>query len=232
MAKYFGTKGNDYITGAAETDYFYDFGVGRDVLTGGFKSDVFYLTVDDITDTVDGRDGNDTIDYSGADRALRIDLGSRYGDGDVPLPRHHFRTTPPALSRRCRTSRTRPVRSMATPSTGTAAATRSTAMPATITSMASTVDDTLLGGAGADHLYGGDQDDTLIGGAGNDFISGGNGIDTVSYADGDRGSGILANLTDGPLSLDTVPGHPAHTVSDLAERDDRQRPIRWSASRT
>ena len=212
MAKYFGTRGNDYITGAAETDYFYDFGVGRDVLTGGFKSDVFYLTVDDITDTVDGRDGNDTIDYSGADRALLIDLGS----GTVTATFHYHDIFS--------YDATRVVTQVQNVENATGSIYGDTIYG---NGGSNTLDgnagddylygfdgrDTLLGGAGADHLYGGDQDDTLIGGAGNDSISGGNGIDTVSYADGDRGSGILANLTDGPLSLDTVPGHPAHTVA-------------------
>ncbi|WP_179958319.1 calcium-binding protein [Chitinimonas arctica] len=55
--------------------------------------------------------------------------------------------------------------------------------------------DYLIGGAGADILRGGDQNDTLIGGLGNDQLEGGNGVDTyVIEADG--GSDTITD-TDG-----------------------------------
>jgi Ca2+-binding RTX toxin-like protein len=76
---YKGTNGNDTQTGDNGSDnVFQDYGVGRDVLTGGNKSDVFQLTVDKQLDTIDGKGGNDTVDYSGADRGLWIDLA--HGD--------------------------------------------------------------------------------------------------------------------------------------------------------
>jgi Ca2+-binding RTX toxin-like protein len=188
MARYQGTKGNDQIVGAAEDNYFYDFGIWRDVLTGAGKSDVFYLTVDAITDIVDGRDGNDTIDYSGADRAVRIDLRI----GSVTATFHDQQ----------------PVAQVQNIENATGSIYDDTIYG---TDGNNTLDgnagddylygrdgnDTLLGGAGADHLYGGDQDDTLIGGTGNDYINGGAGLgDTVSYADVDRGVGVDVDFRD------------------------------------
>ena len=196
MAKYSGTRGNDQVIGAAESNYFYDFGIGRDVLTGNGKSDVFYLTVDDITDIVDGRDGNDTIDYSGSKYAVRIDLIS----GSVTATFHY--QYPLSVDATVTVTQVQSIEN----------ATGSTYGDTVIgTDGSNTLDgnagddwlygrdgnDTLLGGDGADHLYGGDQDDTLIGGIGNDYINGGAGLgDTVSYADVDRGVGVDVDFRD------------------------------------
>jgi Ca2+-binding RTX toxin-like protein len=194
MARYRGTTANDQIVGAAENNYFYDFGTGRNILTGAGKSDVFYLTVDAITDFVDGRDGNDTIDYSGADRAVRIDLIS----GSVTATFHdqqHF--LPYTLT----------VTQVQNIENATGSIYGDTIYG---TDGNNTLDgnagddylygrdgsDTLLGGDGADHLYGGDQDDTLIGGIGNDYINGGAGLgDTVSYVDRSTDH-VVVNLSD------------------------------------
>jgi Ca2+-binding RTX toxin-like protein len=195
VAKYFGTKDNDSVVGAAEADYFYDFGLGHDVLTGGGKNDTFYLVVDEITDTVDGRDGNDTIDYSGSKYAVRIDLLN----GSVTATFHH--QYPISYDATVTVTQVQNIENAAGSIYGD-----------TIygTNGSNTLDgntgddwlygrdgnDTLLGGAGVDHLYGGNQDDTLIGGTGNDYISGGAGLgDTVSYADADRGTGVALNLS-------------------------------------
>jgi Ca2+-binding RTX toxin-like protein len=193
MARYRGTTGNDQIAGAAENNYFYDFGTGRDILTGAGKSDVFYLTVDAITDFVDGRDGNDTIDYSGADRAVRIDLIS----GSVTATFHDQQHLLPY---------TLTVTQVQNIENATGSIYNDTIYG---TDGNNTLDgnagddylygrdgkDTLLGGAGADHLYGGDQDDTLIGGTGDDYIHGGTGYDTVSYVDR-SGEFVIVNLSD------------------------------------
>jgi len=48
--------------------------------------------------------------------------------------------------------------------------------------------DTLIGGAGNDILYGQGGDDTLIGGAGDDILYGGAGDDTFRWEDGDAGT--------------------------------------------
>lgn len=72
---YTGTSGNDTKTGDdGKPNVFESYGVGEDNLTGGSKDDVFKLTVDLNMDTINGKDGKDTVNYSGADRGLRIDL--------------------------------------------------------------------------------------------------------------------------------------------------------------
>ena len=70
-----GTAGNDTVTGRLNDDnLFTNFGQGFDNLTGGNRPDTFVLTVDDHRDRINGGDGIDTVDYSGADRGLTIDL--------------------------------------------------------------------------------------------------------------------------------------------------------------
>jgi Ca2+-binding RTX toxin-like protein len=77
MAHYLGTRYDDNIMGVlSEPNIFDRFGIGHDKLVGGLKSDNFQLFADEMTDFVDGGYGIDTIDYSGADRALHIDLGA------------------------------------------------------------------------------------------------------------------------------------------------------------
>jgi hypothetical protein len=199
MARYYGTKGNDVVVGAAEQDFFYDFGIGQDVLIGGLKSDTFYLRVDDIADRVDGRDGSDTIDYSGADRAVRIDLTA----GSVTATFHSNDIFPHDV--------TRVVTQVQNVENATGSIYGDTIYgngdKNTLDGNAGEDwlygrdgDDTLIGGADADHLYGGNDQDTLLGGLGDDTINGGGGTDTVSYADIDRGAGVLINLNDGPLT--------------------------------
>jgi Ca2+-binding RTX toxin-like protein len=76
MARTFrGTAGNDTVTGALnDQDLFTGFGQGFDNLTGGNRNDTFNLTVDEFRDRIDGGQGVDTVNYSGADRGLLIDL--------------------------------------------------------------------------------------------------------------------------------------------------------------
>jgi Ca2+-binding RTX toxin-like protein len=208
MARYYGTRGNDTVVGAAEQDFFYDFGVGQDVLVGGGKSDFFYLSVDDVTDRVDGRDGLDTIDYSAADRAVRIDLAA----GTVTATLHYqgigFSYDATRLVTQVQNVENATGSIYGDTIYGTDDKNTLDGNAGDDWLYGRGGDDTLIGGANADHLYGGDNDDTLIGGRGDDYINGGNGTsDTVSYADVDVGYGIFANLTEGEFWAG------AHTVT-------------------
>ena len=80
MARFVGTSRNDYARGIpTELNTFENFGIGSDTLTGGLKTDLFYLLADEQVDFINGNDGIDRLDYSNADRALRIDLSSGSG---------------------------------------------------------------------------------------------------------------------------------------------------------
>jgi Ca2+-binding RTX toxin-like protein len=191
MAKFVGTSANDTKRGIpTEVNTFENFGIGSDTLTGGLKTDLFYLLADEQVDFINGSDGIDRLDYTNADRALRIDLGS-HGSG-VTAVFHGLTYT---------------VAQVQNVEDATGSRYDDTIIG---TNGSNTLDggggndylyglggiDVLLGGAGTDRLYGGDQDDTLVGGIGNDYLNGGNGIDTVSYADADRGGGLAINLGD------------------------------------
>src|SRR4029434_4238374 len=81
MARFVGTSGNDTKKGIlTEVNSFENFGIGSDTLTGGLKTDLFYLLADVQVDFINGSDGIDRLDYTNADRALRIDLGA-HGSG-------------------------------------------------------------------------------------------------------------------------------------------------------
>ena len=191
MARFVGTSGNDTKRGIpTELNTFENFGIGSDTLTGGLKTDLFYLLADEQIDVINGSDGIDRLDYTNADRALRIDLGA-HGSG-VTAVFHGLTYT---------------VAQVQNVEDATGSRYDDTIIG---TNGSNTLDggggndylyglggiDVLLGGAGTDRLYGGDQDDTLFGGIGNDYLNGGNGVDTVSYADADRGDGLDINLGD------------------------------------
>ena len=216
MAKYFGTRGNDTIVGAAEQDFFYDFGVGHDVLTGGLKSDVFYLSVDDIADTVDGRDGNDTIDYSSADRVLRIDLTNGYVTATFHYQGIGFSYDATRVVTQVQNVENATGSIYGDTIIGNGGSNTLDGNAGDDTLFGRDGNDTLLGGGGADHLFGEDQDDTLIGGRGNDYINGGYGTDTVSYADVNRGFGIDVNLNY-PFG-----GIPVHTVNVYLSSSEKE----------
>jgi Ca2+-binding RTX toxin-like protein len=205
MAHYVGSRGDDAVTGVqSESNTFDGFGIGHDRLVGGLKNDVFHLVADDLTDLVYGGYGSDTIDYSDADRALHIDLGSGLVTATFQSGIQLGQTVAVAQVHDIENA------------TGSIYADTiiGTDGDSTGTNGANTLDggggndwlyglggdDVLLGGSGADHLYGGDQNDTLIGGTGDDYINGGNDIDTVSYADVDRGLGVVLNLADHMLN--------------------------------
>ena len=77
MARFRGTSNNDTKRGIpTEENSFENFGIGSDTLYGGLKTDHFYLLADEQLDSINGYDGIDRLDYTNADRALRIDLSS------------------------------------------------------------------------------------------------------------------------------------------------------------
>src|SRR5262245_20801417 len=72
---WFGSPGNNTVTGRLnDSNLFANFGRGTDSLTGGNRSDTFFLAVDQHRHHIDGGKGIDTVDYSAADRGLTIDL--------------------------------------------------------------------------------------------------------------------------------------------------------------
>ena len=69
------TAGNDMRTGPLfEGNQFIGFGIGSDTLTGGIRSDVFFMAADGNTDSINGGFGVDRIDYSNSNRGLTIAL--------------------------------------------------------------------------------------------------------------------------------------------------------------
>ena len=78
----FGGDGDDLMDGGAGNDRL-DGGTGRDVLKGGDGDDVFIS--DGITSSISGGDGIDTVDYSGAQFGLQIDLLFWRAAGLAPL---------------------------------------------------------------------------------------------------------------------------------------------------
>jgi Ca2+-binding RTX toxin-like protein len=215
MARFVGTSGNDTKRGIpTEPNTFENFGIGSDTLTGGLKTDLFYLLADEQVDSINGSDGIDRLDYTNADRALRIDLGS----GSVTAVLRGLTYT---------------VAQVQNVEDATGSRYDDTIIG---TAGSNTLDggngadylyglgdrDVLLGGAGTDRLYGGDQDDTLLGGIGNDYLNGGNGIDTVSYADVDRGGGLLINLGDQLGGLTDIAAQTAVIGPDFVPRSQRE----------
>jgi Ca2+-binding RTX toxin-like protein len=148
-----GTTNNDTVVGSpTEQNYFTDFGVGRDVLTGGKLDDVFMLTADKFVDTIDGGNGRDLVDYSAASSGLQIDLSAgAVMAGTVTV---------------AKLSNIEDV--------------NGTKLDDII--IGSKSDNTLDGGDGNDKISAGDGNDTLIGGAGTNYLDGGNGVDTVDYS--------------------------------------------------
>ncbi|WP_037587812.1 calcium-binding protein [Stenoxybacter acetivorans] len=82
--------------------------------------------------------------------------------------------------------------------------------------------DTLIGGAGYDHLYGGDGTDTLDGGAGDDYLEGGMGFDGYYIKGRDTildidGKGVIWFGSNGGASMRTRSGGSQQSISPLFE---------------
>jgi Ca2+-binding RTX toxin-like protein len=197
MARFTGTLGNDNIFGlGTSANEFVQFGVGADTVTGGGANDIFRMSVDANTDHIDGRGGQDLVDYSASDRSLTISLGNSTQAGSVTADFNVLIYNPV-------TNTLIPFVNHAT------VATLNSIENVIGSNFADTITgndlaNTLVGGGGDDTLDGGNNNDVLNGGAGHDTLIGGGGSDWVTYADATIGMNI--RLDD---ALFSSPGSPA-----------------------
>ncbi|SLN75709.1 Hint domain-containing protein [Roseisalinus antarcticus] len=226
---YYGGDGNDLIAGGADDDLVYG-GDGRDSADGGAGADTLYGGVgNDILSGGSGDNAADLID-GGAD-ADRIELGAGF-DGDVvtggeagtDLDRLAF-TDEGATGLTAIFDGDE--QGQVTDGAGTAQFSEieeieGSSFNDTIDAGASGVDQTLVGNAGDDVVFGGGGDDSLDGGDGNDTIAGaegadsvdaGAGNDTIRIAQGDSvlgGDGddlfVLEDLGEGATDTITIVG--------------------------
>ena len=111
-------------------------------------------------------------------------------------------------------SRTAPVTSTSTAWPTTARRARTTSSPRTSRARsAAPRRDTLIGGPGANNLWGSGGDDTLDGGAGADMLWGGNGIDHVTYAS--RTAAVSASLDNVANDGESGEGDNLYDVENL-----------------
>jgi Ca2+-binding RTX toxin-like protein len=159
MARYRGTAGNDTVTGATnQQNQFSDYGQGLDTLTGGNRADTFNLTVDHLWDRVDGGDGVDTVNYSGADRGLLIDLQFGYTSG-----KFFFEARPVEGGNGWISGEEEKI----------------------VTELDNI--ENVVGSRHNDIIVGSNSDNVIEGGGGADWIHGADGNDTVSYAGSSAG---------------------------------------------
>jgi serralysin len=166
MATFQGTSGNDTQVGIfREANEFFGFGRGSDSLVGGVLRDVFHMSIDEMTDYVDGGKGRDLLDYSGSVRPVGIVLAEGGETGAVTVG---TATVAKILN----------IEDVTGSQYGD--------------SIVGNTDTNVLNGAdGNDTINGGKGDDLLIGGAGNDSLVGSLGSDTVSYAGSTVGMNIV-----------------------------------------
>lgn len=152
-----GGAGNDTLIGGNSGNYL-DGGSGTDSLVGGMGWNEYIGYADG--DTLDGRLGEDLVDYSGLESSLYIDLSAGYAsliDGstqDSLVSIEHV--------------------------WGSNAADTIIGNASNNEVWAGDGADSVLGGAGDDWLYGEAGNDSLLGGAGSDWIDGGAGNDFLS----------------------------------------------------
>jgi Ca2+-binding RTX toxin-like protein len=202
MARFRGTPRDDTVTGLpSEPNFFYEFGIGADWVTGGRSDDVFVLYVDEERDYFHGAGGRDLIDYSNADRALVIHLAgpNLTGLGQVTAQFHNSGPFGPALY-------TAIIADLGgiEDVKGSRYADEIHGTNGDNMLDAGSGDDIVYGYGGLDSLFGGAGNDTLDGGSGNDTLTGGNGADvlrgglnedTVSYADSQ--AAVMVDLSGG-----------------------------------
>jgi Ca2+-binding RTX toxin-like protein len=171
-----GTHSDDSIAGAnTDQNVFFDIGIGSDKVVGGQRNDIFQMQVDQHVDRVDGGAGEDTIDYSGSDRSVSINLGTGVvsaGFSVAGLPLAVVQQV--ASVKNVEDAVGSKFNDVITGSSG---------------------DNRLDGGAGNDKLHGGDGNDTLIGGTGQNLLDGGSGIDTADYSTSEHS--VWASLANG-----------------------------------
>ena len=172
MATYNGSSANNTVVGALEQDNeFIGFGAGADVLTGGNRRDVFRMSFDPATDTVNGGAGQDMVDYSASSRGLQIDLNGSGNTGTVRFVTS-LTYTPPGSTTPLTVTTVVPVANLS----GIEDVVGS-AYGDSITG--SSLDNVLDGGNGGDTIKGLAGNDTLLGGYGSDKLFGGTGRNTI-----------------------------------------------------
>ncbi len=201
-----GGAGNDTLYGGSGSDSLQGGGgddslrgnAGDDVLQGGAGDDVYDFARDQVTDdlgsdtiteSITSNDALDSLDFSGFDEAVTVDLS---GDDTVPAVSHGDLTV-------TLTAKQGLERVVGTTGNDT------------ITGHA--LDNVLIGGAGADTIDGADGNDSiqgdagadsLVGGAGTDTLSGGADDDTLSGGAGDDVYDFTRALVSDNLGSDTV----------------------------
>lgn len=175
MAIFTGTGGDDSINGTSGNDDFHLEQGGQDHAYGGAGLDVFYMGATfDTNDTIDGGSNNDFIvldgDYSAGvafNSTTMINI-----EGIEVTAGHSYDFT-----------------GMTSANIGSTFKIDGSALGEfdSLHFDASGVSGrgiTMLGGAGADSLLGGDAGDSILGGAGSDYLRGNEGNDTITGGDG------------------------------------------------
>lgn len=181
-----GGGGNDRLTGGPSPDRLLP-GAGSDVVEGGGGDDVLLDDGGVEADRFDGGEGNDELNFSGRDTAVRADLGARpvqagsAGEGNAVA--NVERIAGGAGADELFTDPSAPVN----PSVVLSGAEGDDRL--TIRGAATQVDggpgaDTVVGGPGRDSIAGGIGDDTLSGGPGNDLLDGDAGRDRIRGGSG------------------------------------------------
>ena len=195
-----GDTNNNILTGLAGDDTLIGGGGGNDTLNGGAGDDTLNGGEGDDTltggagaDTITGGPGGDTLSYAGSDEAVDIRLRSGHASGGHAAG-DEFATVE-HVTGSDHDDRLSGDNRPAGESTGG--------------------DNTLMGGGGADEIYGGSGDDTLNGGAGDDVLYGGADNDTLTGGAGD-------DLLIGGAGADGFTGGAGEdTVSYANARDEK-----------
>ncbi len=215
-----GGFGDDTLTGSAAADLINgdednDTLIGRgndDTLQGGSGNDRFIWNPGDGTDTIDGRDGIDTVEVNGDDspESFTVTANGANVRFDRISPAPFFLDIAACEN----------LVLNAHGGNDSLACTGNLAALIQITADGGPGDDTLLGSNGADVLLGGDDNDFIDGNQGNDTIRGGAGNDTVQWDPGDG-----SDTVDGDTGHDTIVfnGSNANETFDLSANGPRLR---------
>lgn len=217
----YGGLGNDTIDGGNQNDTLYG-GDGADSIIGGSGNDSIlggdgddHLQSGAGSDTVFGDAGNDVIAVSDDHDTNRIDGGSGYDQLVFATPTSTAGVTVIWTGDGAGTYDFNATTASGTftgieQSSGTSYADTYNASVDTagVSVYAQVGDDTLIGGSGADRLYGEGGNDSVHAGAGNDTIDGGAGVD---YLKGQAGNdsivgGSGADTLTGDTGADTLDG--------------------------
>ena len=218
------TSGNDLRNGPLfEANQFIGFGIGSDTLTGGIRSDIFFMSADGVTDSINGGLGTDRVDYSSSGRGLTIALddGSKAGSVTARFVTG-FQQGPYGITMPVYETKTIATLASIEDAVGSLFGDFITG-----SGVGNTLDggagndvlfgiagnDTLIGGAGDDTLDGGNHDDVLFGGGGGDTLTGGSGNDTFTFT----------SISDAPMNANEEnPGFRTRHRSDRSLAHRRQ----------